>query len=434
MVKDSAITSQFQITNEGLALFGIENKVVATSPEALIYWDEVSLFQKMLYALPTDSMVGIFKSKGTQHWNSADYKDLPAPVAPFRPNWDSDQPLKGLRVALDPGHIGGTMEFAEMEKKFIKILPGPENGIDTEISFNEGNLALGTSLLLAKRLRAQGAEVLLTREKEGLTAFGNSFENWLEGEKTKYDQIHQDGNLAPPVHSSKLAQLKYCAAQNYIDDYDIPAKQAKWWRTKAKLSDIYRIPFLKAEFIERAKNINTFRPHLTFVIHFNVHESNEPKSNGYRATTEDNFCMAFIPGSFMAGELKTTEERLAFTAKLLTEDISRSQSLCAHFIQQHESQLEVPAIEWDDNLKYLRKASLRTPEKGVFARNLQLTRLINGPLCFGESLYQDNIEECLRLNSKDFILPGMTSPLPERIRTVSDAYYGALIDWLRESN
>lgn len=413
---------------------GITDGKIDQSPQALIYWDEIELFKKMLYAIPTDSMVNIFKSKGRDRWKESNFANLPLPVEPFKPNWESDKPLKGLRVALDPGHIGGTMEFAEMEMKFIKILPNEENAFPQEISFNEGNLALGTSILLAQRLRAQGAEVLLTREKEGMTAFDGSFEEWLQAEQKRHEAYIKSLNRLIPKDKADADWAIRCAANNYVRDYEITGKSADWWINKADIAAVYRIPFLKAEFLERAKKINAFRPHLTFVIHFNVHESNEPKSDGYRGTTQDNYCMAFVPGSFMAGELKTTEDRLAFAAKLLTDDILQSQSLCAEVIAAHEKQLNIPAIEWDENLRYLREASLKTPEKGVFARNLQLTRLINGTLCFGESLYQDNIEECQKLNGKDFILPGMTSPLPNRISEVAAAYFDGMINWLKTSN
>ncbi|HEX2191248.1 MAG TPA: N-acetylmuramoyl-L-alanine amidase, partial [Longimicrobiaceae bacterium] len=60
------------------------------------------------------------------------------------PRIDPEQPLRGIRVAVDPGHppAGAT---------------GP-----TGLTEAEANLAIGTRL--AERLRARGAEVLLTRE------------------------------------------------------------------------------------------------------------------------------------------------------------------------------------------------------------------------------------------------------------------------------
>ena len=44
-------------------------------------------------------------------------EDLPALKNP------PDQPLRGLRIVLDPGHIGG--EFARMEERFFKMNHGP---------------------------------------------------------------------------------------------------------------------------------------------------------------------------------------------------------------------------------------------------------------------------------------------------------------------
>jgi hypothetical protein len=166
------------------------------------------------------------------------------------------------------------------------------------------------------------------------------------------------------------------------------------------------------------------------IIHYNVGESNNSDNEGFRKAIPENYCMAFIPGSFMKGELKEPEDRVAFAAKLLTDELVTSQALCKYVVEAHERILGVPVMEWDERLLYLKNASLRTEAKGVFARNLQLTRLIHGTLCFGESLYQDNIEEARLLNAKDFVLPGMTTPLPDRIRAVADAYYEGLLAWV----
>src|SRR5688572_10041462 len=56
LVKDSTLYTQFAITARGVELFDTNTTNPERAPEAVIYWDEVDLFQKLLYALPTDSM------------------------------------------------------------------------------------------------------------------------------------------------------------------------------------------------------------------------------------------------------------------------------------------------------------------------------------------------------------------------------------------
>ncbi|MBL0016667.1 MAG: N-acetylmuramoyl-L-alanine amidase [Bacteroidetes bacterium] len=430
MVKDSSLHNQFDITARGLEMFDVDTLNPDRVPEAVIYWDEVSTFRKLLRAMPIDSFVALYTAKGQNHWDPRQFLHIPEPPLPFIPQQNIDKPLAGMRIALDPGHVGGKMEYAKtMEEKYVLIHADPTNGIPEEIGFCEGNLALGTALILAEKLRAAGAEVLLTREQEGLNAFGVSFETWLDWQVNAYETYLSSRNMAINRSDSAAWRVK-CAAENYIRDYELEGKDAIWWRTKATLAHVHRIPFLKAEFLERARLINAFKPHATLIIHYNVGESNNASNDGYRLGIPENYCMAFIPGSFMKGELKEPEDRVAFAAKLLTDDLARSQSLCKYVVEAHERRLGVPVMEWDERLLYLKNASLRTEAKGVFARNLQLTRLIHGTLCFGESLYQDNIVEAKQLNAKDFVLPGMTTPLPNRIREVADAYYEGLLAWV----
>lgn len=180
MVKDSSLQNQFDITARGLEMFDVDTLNPDRVPEAVIYWDEVSTFRKLLRAMPIDSFVALYTAKGQNRWDPRQFLHIPEPPLPFIPQQNIDKPLAGMRIALDPGHVGRSTNAKTMEEKYVLIHADPTNGIPEEIGFCEGNLALGTALILAEKLRAAGAEVLLTREKEGLNAFGVSFETWLD--------------------------------------------------------------------------------------------------------------------------------------------------------------------------------------------------------------------------------------------------------------
>ncbi|MGB8166123.1 MAG: hypothetical protein WCF18_01440, partial [Chthoniobacteraceae bacterium] len=70
-----------------------------------------------------------------------------------------DRPLAGVKIALDPGHLGG--EWAKMEERWFQI------GLSKPVV--EGELTLRVAELLAPQLRALGAEVSLVRDHLGPT-------------------------------------------------------------------------------------------------------------------------------------------------------------------------------------------------------------------------------------------------------------------------
>src|ERR1700680_2053288 len=64
-----------------------------------------------------------------------------------------EKPLSGLRIALDPGHLGG--KWAKMEERWFQV--GDSSPVQ------EGDLALHVARLLAPRLRKLGARVSFVR-------------------------------------------------------------------------------------------------------------------------------------------------------------------------------------------------------------------------------------------------------------------------------
>ena len=79
-----------------------------------------------------------------RHWRAT--SELPPAAA--------GQPLSGLRIAIDPGHIGGA--WAKMEERWFIV------GEGTPVQ--EGDMTLQVAKLLKPRLEALGATVSLVRE------------------------------------------------------------------------------------------------------------------------------------------------------------------------------------------------------------------------------------------------------------------------------
>ena len=69
------------------------------------------------------------------------------------PPAERNKPLSGLRIALDPGHLGGS--WAKMEERWFQV--GDSKPVQ------EGDLTLSVARLLATRLRDLGAKVSFVR-------------------------------------------------------------------------------------------------------------------------------------------------------------------------------------------------------------------------------------------------------------------------------
>ncbi len=92
--------------------------------------------------------------------NDAGQKPLPArywrPRALVPVAESKDKPLTGLRVALDPGHLGG--RWAKLEERWFQIGDAPP--------VMEGEMTLKVAQALAERLRALGATAELVRASD----------------------------------------------------------------------------------------------------------------------------------------------------------------------------------------------------------------------------------------------------------------------------
>jgi len=419
LLRDDSLHHWFSCDSTGISIYSDPQAKSRDSAEFRLNYQDIPLFRSWVKRTPFDSL-------NRQYADGRMSSMLKAESPRKSPNLNrtADKPLQGLRIALDPGHVGGTMEMGQLEWKYVQILPKRTDSVLDTVSFNEGNLNLATALVLDSMFRAAGATVLSTRNREGETAFGYDFPTWLRLQ----DSIWQVKSGA--VGKQDERRYLRAAAALYLEQYPELKKDSAWWMEKAGLAAIYKGPFLRSEFEQRARLVHDFQPDLTLVIHYNVLETNEPGAKGWRIAVDENHAMAFVPGAFMLGELNKPEDRLAFLIHLVSEAYEESIHLSASVMEAHERLLAVPLLREGSHLKYIANASIPVDQApGVYARNLALTRKIFGVVCFGESLYQDNRKECLLLNAKDFVLPGMSTPSPNRIKQVAEAYYQGVLNW-----
>ena len=309
--------------------------------------------------------------------------------------------LQNMRIAIDPGHIGGeTCCF--LESRYVWMDPKAVNGRE-DISFHEGQLALLTALHLQELLQEKGAEVMLTKQQLGESVYHKDFFTWLR----------EDFRNDVESYASKISDLNERTAQR------------NWWLTRSHLWSVFRKFYNPLDLQARADKINAFRPHITIVIHYNVGAGNN--ENGQNIGSEDNYNMAFIPGSFLQGELSTITSRYHFLRLVLSNDLANSLQLSQKVVEKFTEKLDVPPLTDAEKADYLHKYSLATSAPGVYARNLTLTRLVHGTICYGESLYQDNIKEAFLLAKRDDEIAGVK--ISHRVRLVAEAYFEAIVSY-----
>jgi hypothetical protein len=279
----------------------------------------------------------------------------------------SKKPLNSAKIAIDPGHFGG--KFAKLEERYIEI--EHEGRL---VSFDEGTLTFLTATYLKKLLEEKGAHVFLTRENIGEGAYPESFFDYLKS-------------------------------------------RPELWQKGVSLSEIFRRDYNRLDLRERARLINEYRADLTIAIHYNAIESNEKVK-----VTDLNYNLAFIPGAFCANEMTELEDRFHFLRLICTQDLEESVRFANLAIEGFTSRLKAPPFSAPmQNSKCI--------SSGVYSRNLCLTRLIRGPICYGETLIQNNREELKHLSECNEQVDGVC--YPKRVREVAEAYLEAIISYFR---
>lgn len=127
---------------------GAAQRYIEITPKALVV-RETSAENSPYYALATRAPAAPKPAPpgGVRFWHTR--AELgPAPAG---------QPLAGLRIALDPGHLGGA--WGPLEARSFSV--------DGRPPVQEGDLALRVAQLLAPRLEALGAQVSFVRDKPG---------------------------------------------------------------------------------------------------------------------------------------------------------------------------------------------------------------------------------------------------------------------------
>ncbi|MCS7063355.1 MAG: N-acetylmuramoyl-L-alanine amidase [Methylacidiphilales bacterium] len=276
------------------------------------------------------------------------------------PRAPADKPLKGLHIAIDPGHIGG--RWARMEERWFRI--GEAEPIC------EGELTLKVAKLIYPQLVALGARVSLVREKNEPVTKVNIFD------------------LYPAARDLLLRSGVKTPRQNYFGINDPKRFSTVRWQAE-------RLYYRASEIRERARLVNEIlKPDVVVCLHFNAEAWGDPSAPRLR---DDNHLHLIVNGCYMADELRLDDVRFGMLKKLLNRswmtEIEASEVVAEYLAEATGLPRYV----------YKGKNAITVGKSGwVWARNLLANRLYECPVIFLEPYVMNNKEVYARIQAGDY--------------------------------
>jgi hypothetical protein len=363
--------------------------------EFTAYQKEIPMLAEVFEHYTVADQIKFYKQKSTKKLSKYQrdsiqiYLDKPRKVHKKK----GDKPLQGIKIAIDAGHLASSFTEAMNEQKYLYFLRDSlKNPLDT-VKLYEAELTYKTAIIVKNMLEDQGAEVFLTRPDQHLSTFGCSYSYWFANHKKRVlDSLLMQNKLEAKEHKKLMNLPEY----NFFWDF-----------------------FRDHELANRARVINEYKPDITLIIHYNVDEKNIP----WKKTTTNDYTMAFIGGCFTAEKIEKPESKLNFLRLLFSEQLDQSEKLGRLTVDQFHENLQIPTACTDD-ADYLKNNCITLKSHGVYSRQLILCNKINSPLVYGESLYQDNVDESKWLMDNSKTAWGVTTN--ERVYLVAKSYYNAV--------
>jgi len=273
------------------------------------------------------------------------------------------KPLAGLKIALDPGHLGG--EWARMEERFFQI--GESQPV------REGDMTLRVAELLAPQLRKMGAEVTLLR--------------------TALEPVTPDRpETLRAAAREELARLGVAAPRETYDPAvrSDPARgESVQWQSEILF---YRI----SEIRQRARLVNeTLRPDLVLCLHFNAEAwGGDPAQP---VLVPRNHLHLLVNGNYSAAELRHDDVRFEMLLKLLSRSYPEELAASETVAQVLAAATHLPPYEYPAS-NAIRTGTTRL----VWARNLLANRLYRAPVLFLEPYVMNSQEVWQRVQDGDY--------------------------------
>lgn len=268
--------------------------------------------------------------------------DLPA---------NSTRPLEGLRIAVDPGHIGG--RWVTWDDRHFRI------GKDT-IEVREGEMTLKVAKILQRDLALLGATVVLTRDTNN------------------------------PVTSERIETLQgeardYLKSRNLVPSSGLLASTAK------------KMFAISSEIRSRGVKVNReLRPDLALCLHFNA----SPWTSRRPTFRSPNHLHLLINGCYSAGEIKEDDTRFEMIMRILQRVYHEELAMADIVAKTMEAETRLPAFHYDGT-----NGMAVNDNEFVWARNLLANRVFFCPVLFFEPYCMNHKEIHARVQEGEY--PGL---------------------------
>ncbi len=261
----------------------------------------------------------------------------PTELPDLPPN--SSKPLQGLRIAIDPGHIGG--KWVTWDDRHYII------GRDT-ISVNEGEMTLQVAKILERDLGLLGATVILTRP-----------------------------DLEPVTHE-RIETLRDEARSYLISRKKVPSSGLIESTAKAMFA-------ISSEIRARGDLPNaSIQPDLALCLHFNASPWPNPRRPSFLSP---NHLHVLVNGCYSPDEMREDDTRFEMVLRILQrvyyEELKLADALSTSL--RHESGL--PSFSYDGT-----NGMAINDNDLVWARNLLANRVFSCPVVFFEPYCMNNRE------------------------------------------
>ena len=295
--------------------------------------------------------------------NDAARKPVPRLWRPAEslPQAKPEKPLSGLRIAIDPGHLGG--EWAKMEERWFQVGNSPP--------VQEGDLTLRVARLLAPRLRKLGARVFFIR---------NSNEPVTAKRPDDFRELARKILIKNGVPQPR---------PDVLDPNDPAKEQTIRWQSE--------ILFYRYSEIRRRAALVNFKlhPDLVLCLHFNAEGWGNPNSP---MLLETNHLHLLVNGSYLQDELEFDDERFEMVRRLLSRVYDEELPLADTVATAMSKEMQLPPYQYP--------TTLRTTKVGasgyVYARNLLATRIYRCPVVYCEPYVMNSNDAFARIQAGDY--------------------------------
>jgi N-acetylmuramoyl-L-alanine amidase len=277
------------------------------------------------------------------------------------PSAKPDKPLSGLRIALDPGHLGG--EWAKMEERWFQV--GSTHPVQ------EGDLALKVARLLAARLRELGAKVSFVR---------NNNEPITPKRPDDFRELARKILIKNGVPQPRA---------DVLDPNDPEKEQTIRWQSE--------ILFYRYSEIRRRAALVNFKlhPDLVLCLHFNAEGWGDPNNP---TLTDTNHFHLLVNGSYLQQELEYDDERFEMIRRLLSRAYDEELPLADTVASAMARETQLPPYQYPTT-----NSTTKVGASGyVYARNLLATRLYRCPVVYCEPYVMNSKDAFARIQVDDY--------------------------------